>query len=153
MTPLPRHTPSRVVVFADPPNSDMEYLVVAWEACLEHELTFLIILDLDARRLIKRQKLSHPRFGVPHEAEASPVGSRHGVSSQHVSKVGRQQFDESRPLKRNANDDHGPGATTTTAISKKVGRGRGHVEPMMGMGSEVNSTEVRPETLPFFVLG
>lgn len=131
----------------------MQNLVVAWEACLEHELTFLIILDLDVRRLIKRQKLSHPHFGVLHEAEASPVGLQRGVSSQHVSKAGRGQFDESRPLRRNARDDHSPRATTTTAISEKVGRGRGHVGPMVGMGSEVNVTDVRPETLPFFVLG
>lgn len=123
---------------------------MAWEAYLEHELTFLIILDLDARRLIKRRKLSHPRFGVLHEAEASPAGLQHGVSSQHLSKVGRGQLDESRPLKRNARDDHSPPATTTTAISEKVGRGRGHVGPMVGMGSEVNTTEVRPETLPSF---
>lgn len=123
-----------------------------------HGSAFLIILDLDARRLIKRQKLSHPRPDILHEVGKLPVGLRHGVVSQHVSKVGRRQLDESHPLKRNANDNRKPRITTTTAISGEVGRGTGNTGrskfgPMAGLGSEVNPTEVRTETLSFFVLG
>jgi len=119
-----------------------------------HGSTFLIILDPDARRLIKRQKLSHPRFGVLHETGTLLAGSQPWVVSQHVSKVGKRQLDES-PLARNADDNHKLHTAITAAISGKVGKGRarhsklGHV---VGMGPEVNTTEVRVETLSFFVL-
>lgn len=116
----------------------------------------MIILDPDARRLIKRQKLSHPRFGVLHEAGTSLAGSQPGVVPQHVSKVGKRQFDES-PLVRNANDNHKPHTTITAAISGKIGKGRGNARHsklghVVGMGPEVNTTEVRVETPSFFVL-
>ena len=111
------------------------------------------ILDFDARRLIKRQKLTHPRFGVIRGARTA--GSQHGFASQHANKVGRQQLDESRPLEGNANDNHKPSATITTAISGGEGRvnvGSSKAGPIVRMDWEVNPTEVRAETLSFFVL-
>ena len=84
---------------------------------LQFELTlcslFLIILDFDARRLIKRQKLTHPL----HEARAPLVATPVGVASQHVSKAGRRQLDESLPPRRNrrGDDKRRPAIDATTS--------------------------------------
>jgi hypothetical protein len=115
-----------------------------------HGSAFLI-LDFDARRLIKRRKLSHPRFGAPHEA-----GSQREVASQHVSKVERGQLDKRHPPKRNTNSDHNPRVTTTAAIGGKSGKGRGNVRhskpgSIVGMSPEVNPAGVRNAS--FFILG
>ena len=101
------------------------------------------ILDRDAKRLIKRQKLSHPRFGAPHEA--LPAGPQPGLASQRVSKAGRRKLDESLPLRSHGSDDN-PRTTFTNS-----GKGRGNVghlrlRPMVGtagMGSGVKLIEVR----------
>lgn len=102
----------------------------------------LTILDRDAKRLIKRQKLSHPRFGAPHRA--LPAGPQPGLASQRVSKAGRRQLDESLPLRSHGGDDN----PRTTFAS---GKGRGNVgHPRLksmvgtvGMGSDVKLIEVR----------
>lgn len=111
----------------------------------------LIALDRDARRLVKRQKLYHPRLGMLHEAEEPPVGPQSDIGSPHASGVGRWQFDQSLPLQRNWGDGdklRGP-ATTSGKIGKsreKVGRSR--LRPMVGVvaaRSEVKFGEVRTE--------
>jgi len=126
-----------------------------------HAFTLLMILDREPRRLIKRQKLSHPRFET-HEAGASSTSLHHGAAPQHVREVGRQQVDEGLSPRGYGSDDGIPRTTIATiTTSRKIGKGRGDVgrsklRPMMrlvGAGSEVNLTEVRIErTLLFFVL-
>jgi len=113
----------------------------------------LIILDREARRLIKRQKLSHPRFGVQHGVGALSKGSKLGVASQHVDNAGRQQPGESLPSRMNYISDDKPRRTMITTTSGEVGKSRGSVRrsrlrPMVGLvgpGSEVNLGEVRSE--------
>lgn len=112
-----------------------------------------MILDRDARRLTKRQKLTHPRLGMPHEARALSVRSQSDVASQHV---GRRQVDQSSPLQRNRNDEGRPSTrAAATTTSEKVGKNRGEVArsklgPMIGMigtNSRPNLSEVRTRTL------
>ena len=118
--------------------------------------TLLIILDRDARRLIKRQKLSHSRPDTLHEVRALNAESHHGAASQHAVKTGRRKLDESRPLRRNANDD---GKSCETTVSGTIGKvkgtvGRSRLRPMVGMvgvGSKVNLTEVRTEFISPFL--
>ena len=117
-----------------------------------HAFTLMITLDHDARRLIKRQKLSHPRFRATHGVGELSISLQRGVASQHLGEAGRQQVDEGHSLPGNGSDDDKPRATSTTiTTSVKIGKGRGDVgrsklRPMMrmvGAGSEMNLAEVR----------
>lgn len=118
---------------------------------LQFELTlcslFLIILDFDATRLIKRQKLTHPL----HEARAPLVATPVGVASQHVGKAGRRQLDESLPPRRNrrGDDKRRPAIDATTSGNASTNGGnpeRASMVGTVGMGLEVNLSEVCAES-------
>jgi len=110
-------------------------------------------LDRDAKRLTKRQKLTHPHLGTLYEAGTLSVRSQPDGASQHV---GRRQVDQSSlPLQRNQNDEDKPSTrAVANTTSDKTGKNRGKVArsrlgPMIGMieiGSGANLSEVRPRT-------
>ena len=114
-----------------------------------HAYTPPTILDRDARRLVKRPKLSHPRLGMLHETELLSVGSQSGVAPQHMGKAGRRQVDQSLPrLKGRSGGDEPYVATTAAITSGKLGKnrdmGRSRLRPMgLVGGSGANQNEVR----------
>lgn len=150
-----RRIPSRVVFsLRNLPNERIRVLCILLLCIVpydsnSHTLVFLIILDREARRSIKRRKLFHPRPGALHEAGTLSIGSKLRVASQHVDNAERHQFVEGLPSRRNQNCDDKPHKTKiTTTTSGEVGRSRGSARrsrliPMVGVaGSEVNPSEV-----------
>lgn len=121
----------------------------------------MIILDFDARRLIKRQKQFHPRPGPLREAGEPLGGSQLGASTQHVGKAGGRNFHGMVTSRRSRGNGDMSGPAYVITPSEKadmIGGGAGPPERrtnvgMVGTDPEINPGEVCVESSSPSLLG
>jgi len=105
-----------------------------------HECSLPIILDRDVEQLIKRRKLSHPRFGALHEVG----GSQLQASSQHAGNVEMRHSGESPLPGREGNGDDRScmASKIVTGMGSGEDVGRSRLRPMIGMVSTASDMTI-----------